>query len=71
MMERIRKKNECVNKLIFVLAFSTNLYTNIPCGIIPASTSQIMAEFGLHKIQMGIIGSLVYVGVVCKYCRFI
>lgn len=53
-----------VKKLVFYLALSTNLLTNVPCGIIPASTQVIQEEFSLDKVQVGLLGSLVYIGVV-------
>ena len=58
------QKNMRVKKLIFFLAMTTNLLTNVPCGIIPASIINIQTEFKLDKVQIGLLGSLVYIGVV-------
>jgi hypothetical protein len=38
MEEKKEQNKDKIKKFIFFLAFSTNILTNVPCGVIPAST---------------------------------
>lgn len=51
-------------KLIFVLIFITNILINVDHGAIPAGTTVLKKENNLDNVQIGIIGSLVYLGLV-------
>lgn len=53
--------------IIFWTYFMINLLSNVDCGIIPAAINSIKAGFSVNQFQIGMLGSLVYSGVVCKY----
>lgn len=49
-------------KLIFLLLCLINILLNMDHGAIPAGTTVLMKELNLDYIQLGIIGSLVFLG---------
>jgi MFS family permease len=51
-------------KIIFFLIFVINLLINIDHGAIPASTTILKRELHLDNVALGVIGSLVYLGLV-------
>lgn len=51
-------------KLIFGLIFFINILINIDHGAIPAATTVLKREHNLDNVSLGIIGSLVYLGLV-------
>ena len=51
-------------KIIFIFIFITNIFINIDHGAIPAGTTVLKKENNLDNVQIGIIGSLVYLGLV-------
>ena len=51
-------------KLIFILIVLINILINFDHGAIPAGTTALKKENNLDNIQLGIIGSLVYLGLV-------
>ena len=51
-------------KLIFALVFVINLLINIDHGAIPAATTMLKQELHLDNVALGVIGSLVYLGLV-------
>jgi len=50
--------------LIFTLLSTTNLLINIDHGIIPAATFEIEKSLSIGNGQLGLLGSLVYAGIV-------
>jgi MFS family permease len=50
-------------KLILILLVFTNIFINLDHGSIPAATSTLMAELKLDHVALGIIGSLVFLGI--------
>lgn len=51
-------------KLIFVLVFFINILINIDHGAIPAATTILKRDLSMDNVSLGIIGSLVYLGLV-------
>ena len=51
-------------KLIFILIFILNILINLDHGAIPAGTTALKQENSLDNVQLGIIGSLVYLGLI-------
>lgn len=51
-------------KLLFVIIFLTNLMVNMDHGILPASTEEVRKDIGLANTSIGIMGSIVYLGLV-------
>ena len=51
-------------KLIFALIFFLNVCINIDHGAIPAATTILKRDLNIDNISLGIIGSLVYLGLV-------
>jgi len=51
-------------KLIFVLLFCINIFINIDHGAIPAATTILKRDLSIDNVSLGIIGSLVYFGLV-------
>ena len=50
--------------VIFFLFLMINLLMNFDHGTVPAATEQIMKYLGLNNSQLGLFGSLVFVGVI-------
>lgn len=53
-----------VLNFIFVIIFSTNLMINVDHGILPACTKEVKRDLHLDNANLGLLGSLVYVGLV-------
>jgi len=51
-------------KLLFGVIFVTNFMINLDHGILPAATEQVRDDLGLSNLNLGILGSLVYLGLV-------
>ena len=51
-------------KIIFALLFFLNILINIDHGAIPAATTILKRDLGIDNVSLGIIGSLVYLGLV-------
>lgn len=51
-------------KLIFILIFLVNILINCDHGAIPAGTKELKEAKNISNMQLGIIGSLVYLGLV-------
>jgi MFS family permease len=51
-------------KVIFLLIFFVNVLINIDHGAIPAATTIMKRDLDLDNIELGTIGSLVYLGLV-------
>ena len=51
-------------KLIFILIFLLNILINLDHGAIPAGTTSLKQENNLDNVKLGIIGSLVYLGLI-------
>lgn len=51
-------------KLIFGLIFIVNVLINIDHGAIPAATTILKRDLDMDNVSLGIIGSLVYLGLV-------
>lgn len=49
-------------RLIFLLLFSINILANLDHGAIPAGTTKLMSELQLDHMTLGIIGSMVFLG---------
>lgn len=50
---------------IYVIILFVNILINLDHGIIPAATKEIKEDLGLNDIKLGILGSVVYAGLVC------
>lgn len=48
---------------IFALMILTNILTNFDHGILPACTSQMQSDFDMDETQLGLLGSIVYLGI--------
>ena len=51
-------------KLLFGVIFFTNLMVNMDHGIFPACTEEVRSDIGIPNTQLGIMGSIVYLGLV-------
>ena len=51
-------------RVIFILIFFINMVTNFDHGAIPAATTTLKNNLNIDNFQLGIIGSLVYLGLV-------
>ena len=49
--------------LIFTLMILTNILINLDHGILPACTTQMQTDFGMDQAELGILGSIVYLGI--------
>jgi MFS family permease len=49
--------------MIFGLMILTNILINLDHGILPACTSQMEEEFGMDEFELGLLGSIVYLGI--------
>lgn len=47
---------------IFALFFMTSLLINMDHGSIPAATDAIMRDFSLSRVELGTLGSIIYLG---------
>ena len=52
-------------KLLFWLIFIINLFNHLDHGAIAACTTYLMTELNLDHADLGIVGSLVYLGLTC------
>jgi MFS family permease len=52
-------------KLMFKVAWFTQILINLDHGIIPACTSELKKDLGLDEVGLGALGSLVYLGLIC------
>jgi hypothetical protein len=59
-----KKENPMGVKILFTIIFVTNLMINMDHGIIPAATEEVRRNFGVKNSQLGIMGSIVYLGLV-------
>jgi hypothetical protein len=50
--------------ILFYVVFITNLMINMDHGIIPACTTEIMEDLDIDSADLGLLGSLVYLGLV-------
>jgi MFS transporter, Spinster family, sphingosine-1-phosphate transporter len=48
---------------IFFLMILTNILINLDHGILPACTTQLVDDFGMNETELGILGSIVYLGI--------
>lgn len=49
---------------MFCIIFVTNLMINVDHGILPACTKEVKRDLDLDNANLGLLGSLVYVGLV-------
>lgn len=76
-MEIEKKENSSLSidtfgwSMLFWIYFSINLLSNVDCGVIPAAMDSIKYEFNLNQLKIGMLGSLVYAGVVGNTIYFI
>ena len=49
---------------LFFVAFSTNLLINVDHGILPATTNELRKDLNIDNASLGLLGSLVYLGLV-------
>lgn len=54
--------NQAVVNFIFVLIFLTNLLINVDHGSLPAATLNIKSDLNIDNVKLGVLGSLVYLG---------
>jgi len=60
----IEYKNEKILSCVFFVIFLTNLMINVDHGILPASTLEIREDLNITNVDIGVLGSLVYLGLV-------
>jgi len=60
----MEKRNPGLLQLVFLLLWTISLLVNMDHGSVPAATGAIMEDFSLSKLQLGLLGSLVYVGLI-------
>ena len=53
-----------VLNFIFAIVFFTNLMINVDHGILPACTKEVKRDLDLDNANLGLLGSLVYAGLV-------
>jgi hypothetical protein len=51
-------------KFLFGVIFFTNLLINVDHGILPACTAELRDDLKFSNVNIGILGSLVYLGLV-------
>ena len=51
-------------KILFGVFFFTNLMVNLDHGIFPACTEEVRQDIGIPNTALGIMGSIVYLGLV-------
>jgi fucose permease len=49
--------------MIFSLMILTNILINLDHGILPACTDQLQTAFHMDQTELGILGSIVYLGI--------
>ena len=69
------KRNESVVptygvKFLFGVIFFTNLLINVDHGILPACTFELRRDLDLNTVNIGVLGSLVYLGLVIGKISF-
>ena len=52
-------------KLMYRVAWCTQILINLDHGILPACTKEIKEDVGLDEVGLGLLGSLVYLGLIC------
>lgn len=55
-------------KLIFLLIFLINIIINFDHGAIPAATTTLMTNLNLDHVAIGVLGSLVFLGLTLGAC---
>lgn len=53
-----------MRKLIFVLLFFINMFSNFDHGAIPAATRTLKTQLRIQNFELGMLGSLIYLGLV-------
>lgn len=56
--------NNCIIYFIFGVIFLSNILINIDHGSLPGSTKQIEEKLGINDFEFGLLGTLVYIGIV-------
>lgn len=56
--------NRAIINFLFVNVFISNVLLNVDHGILPAASTFIKEDMGLDNLGMGILGSLVYLGII-------
>lgn len=49
--------------MIFLLMILTNILINLDHGILPACNSEMAAEYDMNETEVGLLGSIVYLGI--------
>ena len=57
-------EEESSNKRIYLMFCVTNVILNIDQGVLPAATVEMMADLQMNKIEFGLLGSLMYIGLI-------
>ena len=57
------KSSSSLSSLYYVIAFC-NILVNLDHGIIPAATKEIKADLQLAEVELGLLGSVVYAGLI-------
>ena len=53
---------DTILKHMFIVICFTNALVNLDHGIIPACTKELITDTGIDELQLGLLGSLVYGG---------
>lgn len=70
--EEENRKNMTLVFLVYLLMFTTNLFANVDHGVMPAATVEIKRDLGIENAMIGVMGGLVYLGLVAGkslYCQ--
>jgi predicted MFS family arabinose efflux permease len=59
-----KNEQESVNKRIYIMFCITNIILNIDQGVLPAATVEMMRDLNMNKIEFGLMGSLMYIGLI-------
>lgn len=53
-----------MTKGLFALISFTNILINLDHGILPACTTQVMDYYSIGETELGVLGSIVYLGII-------
>lgn len=57
-------EEEASNKKIYIMFCVTNIILNIDQGVLPAASVEMMNDLEMNKIEFGLLGSLMYIGLI-------
>lgn len=63
MFTRSKIQKPSIKKIYYTIAFC-NILVNLDHGIIPAATKEIKLDLNISEIELGLLGSIVYGGLI-------